>query len=663
MYKDILVLLTLISSLAGLTQIQNIPLTGYTTIWKNISVDVLIVPTCCGGISFFYVPDYVVKGQVAVFIGIFENCGNIQENETTRYIVRGPIEETNETVGDWVLFPGQQQLGPGILLDENKYVDVFDYVYHFGLWDSDNLSYGNYTITAISNYTAYGFLGNDTYNFTELNSTYNCTPIDENNRTVCTEYLTSGCTYEDVGNQIEVVTNETAENITIEGMNENTTVYKGNVKLEGTNYNVYTFNMSSCGKYCYVCLSTDENVTSDECQYEGGTFVFGTSGYEVHVQDDGKLVTLNELIVTCTSNYRIYDCYVYAINGTPVNDTALCDIYLSCSGTISVTDTFPIVNITQEIPQPEPEPTPTPTPTPSPTPQPTPGVQPKPGVTVIKVTINPINRTYTGYVGENIPALFNVTNIGTVNVSNITLVPIVLPEWEYGEAYVDFLPVNTTVNRTIFVKPPLTAKPGLYTIPVKAVWNNTTLDWSYFYLQVLPGIKMYEIEILEFPRVLELLELSNITIPILLKNTGRLNLTNISVRFENLDECLSWEFDTNNFLKPNETKSFNIFFKTNKGPRTCKGNLIVSTKEGAYAFAPVTVIIKLAPPLMVLAWPILPLLAFIWTLLLAIVVIIKKRKKKKKKTYLDYILYVMFAVEIILIAYLILWYLGFVPLF
>ncbi len=315
--------------------------------------------------------------------------------------------------------------------------------------------------------------------------------------------------------------------------------------------------------------------------------------------------------------------------------------------------------IEEEVPEPDPTPTPTPTPTPEPLPKPVPEPEPTPK---IEIVLTPLNSTYKAFQGQMIPTIYKVENIGETYVENISIEPVLLPGWNYSQTLIDFLNVSRYVNRTMFITPPVDATPGIYAIPIRAIVRSETADIAYIWIEVLRWIDYPKIRIVETPEIIEVEELSNITIPILVENIGEKVLHNVSARIENAEQCLGdWQAGEY-VLNISETKSIDFKATTKEGPKVCRANLIVYSRENAYAFAPVKIIIKAKPPLIPLAKRITPWLALLWTILFVVYATIRKRKTRRGEVPSSnkpkMILHMLLVGELIILVYVFLWYFG-----
>ena len=637
---------------------------------ENITINVYILATCCAAITEMYVPEYVFLNQTVVFLLFFENCGNIPVNSTITISVLNRMRDTvfMSTGSPW----------------PRGTLDPLESAFYWTIWLAE-VPPGNYSMLGIVEYDALRstleYIVNDWATF---NATANCSARDQNNESICISLGNEEC-YDISGNVTTVnTTNSTNgtrfENVTVSGINSGTPVYYGNDTFGIYLYNVFVFNMSSCGYYCYACMSADENITqSAECAYVDDTI--SSANYEVtSIDGNGQNVTLTKMSDNCIYELNETICTVYMNN-----NTAHCIENLYCYGisrdeeyfqvvtqlgnftgvrnvtsniTINVTFIQPeyienITNITEYIENI----------TNITIPERVPGMGLTPGQTQIAIEIEPLKRRLTGFRGYWIPAIFNVTNIGEVPVDNITIYPIVPEGWEYRNATVSYLNISQTVNRTIFVKPPFDADLETYVIPVKAVRGNHTLDIDYYWLTLKEAYNRTLLELVEVLRTITMDANSNVTVPILIRNVGEVELTNIFARLENIELCLDFfGFNTIDSLQPNETQTMLLYLRSKGAPEECKATLIVGSEEGAYAFTDVDIIVLPPPPLLP-APPDLILLIIILMILDGILMAIKKAREGHGRdvTNITRAIYILSSIIVLLMIY-VFWVAGYITL-
>ncbi len=629
---------------------------------KSVAINVNVVASCKASI-IIYCPSKqnncyeFVKNQSVPIFGFVENSGNVPINETTRLEVR----DANGTLTGW--FMGGTEEGKFSDNEEHE-VGLGDDQFFWGVWFTDDHPLGNYTVDIYTDVSSLFDIYNenttvDAINTTGNNCVTNTTEVNGTNVTTlyCSYINITSCSNLDSG--VATVVNTTqVSNVTIPNMKENTSAHYGTGVFNGDTYNVYSFYMSGCDGYCYACASKDSQInTSEECNYVGG--LVPDINQTVHsVDSSGNNITFTGLSRVCNYIKTVYNC--------TVNDTgsANCTVYKYCYSFAHVQTWFEIVERIGNLkPVNETVIKPVPTPTPSPRPTPTPGINYNPGETPkIKIVITPIKPNWEGYQEEYTPIIINVTNMGNMPAENITIAPLLPDGWLYQNATISFLNVSETVNRTIFINPKYWITPGTYAVPVRAYIGNTTADVNYFWFKVLPGRNLTRITIEEFPRVIGLRSNSNTTMAILLSNTGKIPLHNITIRFENADMCLKNISYTSGSLQINETGSFAIKMETKTGPQMCNATLIVGTKEGAYAFAPIT--IKVSPPFAFfpVKWPLVPIIIFVLTMILFAMLRHEKKKKKEDRTF-GKIFFTLLLIDVLLIVYVLLWVFGVVPLY
>ena len=107
-----------------------------------------------------------------------------------------------------------------------------------------------------------------------------------------------------------------------------------------------------------------------------------------------------------------------------------------------------------------------------------------------------------------------------------------------------------------------------------------------------------------------------------------------------------------------EEKTLNLKVKTKTGPESCRAFLIVNTDQDAYAFTRMT--IKVSPPKALIPGgiPLTSLLTLIFVIILFILITLRRRGK-----YSGTLIPIVISITAILLVYMLLWYLGFVPLF
>jgi hypothetical protein len=609
-----------------------------------VPIGVRIAPSCCVSFDFFYVPNFVLQEQEILFLVIIGNCGNVAENETTTFWIENSDAD--------VLY--------GPISDPEVEIDAFEDDDFYTIWNSNAYPEGTYYAHGLSNFSSTSYYETNSYVWSALSSSANCTAV-VNDTSTCTTGRGTNC-FNVYGQNHTATTTSLADNVTVSGMNNGTDAHYGLVEMGGWNYTAYIFNMTICDEYCCACVVNgtlaNESVTNQttRCGYElayGGTdndiiYVDSDTYMTYEINANGNRALFRDLYPACTSSRIIRYC---AVNET--SDNATCSEYYECYGSLEVVRDFEIItqfgDITEPEPAPEPEPEPAPTPTPSPTPEPYPVIRPitsptpepmegepgageEAGKTQIKITIRPMEPTVTGYQEEFIPVVFEVENIGDVNVTNVTLFQIIGGDWDKQDAKVDFIAVGETLERTLFIYPTYkVAAPSIYIIPVQALdEKGIILDTNYYWVNVLQGPHLARIEIIENPTSISLPSDSTQDIPILVRNTGKMPLHGVTVKLENVENCVSDQRYDTTALEADEEGSFTLTVTTKTGPKKCDALLIVGSDERAYSFAPMAMEVQMPQPLIPFELPVLLLLSLLFTLVLLAMVLGRKRERFKK---------------------------------
>lgn len=258
------------------------------------------------------------------------------------------------------------------------------------------------------------------------------------------------------------------------------------------------------------------------------------------------------------------------------------------------------------------------------TPEPEPEPEPEP---VNQVELEPVNRTYTVERRENKRIPISVRNLGNSTLSDIDILPqldSLNGQWQGNGASVTELSSGSRLNRSAVIRAPESAEPGIYTVPVTARTNSTRLDTDYFYVEVKKTSFEPRFEILESPRSIQMVENSSESFPILVRNTGRDDLTNISSEIQNIGTCADVRSGTIDSLAPNETSSLSVMLNSSNRSQTCEATFLVNSDEGAFAYSDLVVTIT-SEEAVIPDRQQPPLFAIIWTVLLVAYSVARKR--------------------------------------
>ena len=269
--------------------------------------------------------------------------------------------------------------------------------------------------------------------------------------------------------------------------------------------------------------------------------------------------------------------------------------------------------------------------TPTPIPEPTPGDSPQPGESDsprVAIDIEPTNSTYTGYQGQYAPAELQVQNIGDAAVNNLELIPEIgeiRPGWQVRDATVSNLSAGENVTRDVFVRPPEDQPVGEYLVPVRAQNPDAQLDLDYFTIDVRRSEFESQVRIAEAPRTVSIQSGSSQELPILVENPGRRNITNVTARLQNAEDCGEVSASsTVSSIDVNGTASLNVGIDAGEESQSCEATLIVSSANGAYSFSDVQINTQPEEGLIPQEQRV-PFIAIAWTFVLALYAVLRKR--------------------------------------
>ncbi len=578
-------------------------------------VYVEIAPTCSVGFPFFYQPEEVVQGQDVLFVQVNENTGNVQTTERSEMVVRNTTPATvfgPNTDGSAVLQPREQ--------------DTF-----FSLWSTTNATpLGSYTWQGRSSIeTSEQTATNKTRDWPAYNTTASCTPLndtdgDGQNETTCSKFLRENCFNTFGAEYFGNTTSTTSATVA----NQTGTGYEGTLSVANKSQTAYTFNTTTCSPsdpYCYGCLVRNGTLNeSTDCAVEDEGLISAPSGnYTVRdIPPDGQNITFEETFESCTRSSRQSQCELFGGNELGCEETFL------CNGTVTVAHRFDVVKTSGDSPEPEPVPEPEPQPEPEPEPEPQPQPQPqpsRPNQPFIQVNIIPPNETVRGRQEQLTPARFQIENLGTTPMSNISIVPDPGADWEVENARVGALDPGERVNRTVFVEPTVDVAPSTYAVPTRATnQDNGTLDQDYFWFKVLPGQQLSRIRIVESPSRIALDSGANSTIPVLVRSVGQQDVTDVQARLENVEECVEQQRSQPLGIESGEERTVRHRVVTATGPATCRATLIVSSEQEAYAVSRMTLTVRPPSALIPRGLPLIPVATVFFMLVNFVLITLRK---------------------------------------
>lgn len=588
---------------------------------ESSNVTVEVAPSCGTSLSYFLLPGdgRIVQNKTGVFVEMATNTGNVASNITIDYL--------NVTFEDDEPWSRGMEKGPVVQSYEGESfqnVRLAESVTYFKLFNA-RYELGNYTgRSSISTSCESEGVENKVMQKETLNESYKCQGLFSDQQFSCNNYSIVD-TRLVAGETLTLnMSEQTEASIPMEGSGD---PYVSSGTLGAREYDFYIYNSSNNPFYDYACATPDSNISGNECAYRNSRI----SNYSIQVDDiaqDGSNATftqmrdnneyLNETLscqsidnetANCNSTLNFFEKFSFFGNFEIVKGIGGANRSGDGESDVSIPGDDPDEPGETEEPVPDPTPEPAPTPTPEPTPDPSPQ---------ISVTLDPLNDTYTTDQGLYQAARLNVTNRGNTNISNITLRPLIdrfRDTWDVRVGNIGNLQVNQSTQREVFVRPPEDASPGTYTVPVTAE-TERQLDMDYFQLEVNRAQNIPEISISEAPSSVSVNLGENRTVPVLLENTGKTNVTGVTPEVQNVEGCGTVTTGNITSLGVNQTQSLDLNFEPSGTTGSCNTTLVVSTSGGAYAFADLQVTVL---PRQGLINPDqrVPVLAIIWTLALA----------------------------------------------
>lgn len=613
--------------------------TVYDTL-QNTEVTVKVAPDCSSQLDFFLLPGdgEIVRNKTGIFVEIISNSGNVESNITVEYLDVWFEDQNPYSRGELKGNGNESET----LIEEyagEKYSNILitEAITYFKLFNA-NYQLGNYSAhSEITSECQEAGPKNESVDKEEINETYNCDSLSGNFS--CFRVTTVSQSY--------VAAEVDSTNLTDGGPNvssvESDDPRQGNITLNDTELDAYVYNSSSTLGYDYACLTDNSTVEEDvECDYEGERIPeYTTEVTDIDYDADNATFTRQERqpdLLNTTLDCESVD-----------NETALCDYTLKFFEQFKIFGNFEIVtaigetggvnqtgnqSTNQTVPEdinqtgnqstnetvpdpdrPEPGNSPQPGQTPEPEPRPEPRPEPDP---VVRVDLNSLQERYTARKGQFVAATFNVSNIGNTDLEDVNLIPQtdqIYPSWNYRAASVTELSVNETVQREVFIQPSNSTATGEYVVPVEASTDGEQLDLDYFELKVLPTIFEPEVRIQEAPGSVNLRVNSSRSIPVLVRNTGKTNLSEVSANLQNFEDCGSYTMDSVTSLRINDSSTLRLNLETGSRSQQCNTTLVVSTGGGAYAFSNIEFTVEPEPGLIPEDQRV-PLIAILWTALL-----------------------------------------------
>lgn len=269
------------------------------------------------------------------------------------------------------------------------------------------------------------------------------------------------------------------------------------------------------------------------------------------------------------------------------------------------------------------------------------------------IEIEPKQRSNTVERGRVNPVEFELENVGNRSVPDVSILPDLRnldDGWSASQASIANMEPGDTANRTINFEPPEDAETGREIVPVEVYSKNRTrVDLDYVYLDVVRSELNATVEIAEAPPSVDIPEETERNIPILLENTGEVELTNVQLTPENVEDCAEYETEAIESLQVNETSQITFSLETGT-PEECETQLIVNSDQQANAYQDLDISIT-PEDVLIPERQAPPFLAIIWTITLALYALIRKKLNWESITS-EIPLILLIVGESILILYL-----------
>ncbi|MFB6166992.1 MAG: NEW3 domain-containing protein, partial [Candidatus Nanohaloarchaea archaeon] len=296
-----------------------------------------------------------------------------------------------------------------------------------------------------------------------------------------------------------------------------------------------------------------------------------------------------------------------------------------------------------------------------------PGDNPQPGRTPeprprLQIDVEPFKNVYSASPGQYAPVALQVQNLGDTAIQDFQVTPSIgeiRQGWQVRPASVSSIPAGGNITREVFVRPPADVATGKYVSPVVAGNGTARYDLDYFTVKVTePPERSARVSIQESPSSASLPTNSTRRIPVLVENTGKVPLTDVTARLQNAENCAVTRSSTVDRVDVNETASLSVEVETASESTSCDAQLIVSSSEGAYAFGDVQFSTRPEGGFIPVRQRV-PFLAIAWTLVLAAYAVLKKRYQLESGIVkAPFVL--LLTGESVIILYLIVNYYGFV---
>ncbi|MFB6245360.1 MAG: hypothetical protein ABEJ03_03350 [Candidatus Nanohaloarchaea archaeon] len=277
--------------------------------------------------------------------------------------------------------------------------------------------------------------------------------------------------------------------------------------------------------------------------------------------------------------------------------------------------------------------------------------------------LEPENQSITAVRSRFARVKMNVRNLGDIPVTDLTISPLLSKfegGWEAQNASVENISSGENTSRLIHIKPPSTAEPGRYIVPVSAYTSRGRADLDFVHLDVRKENFQAKISVLEAPRQIRLEAGQSQVAPVLIENTGKRKLSNVSLDVQNLRDCAEVTYPEIGDLGVNETASVPLQIRTASAVSNCNSTIMVSSEEGAFAFSKMrTDIVEDEGVIPREQRP--PFIALLWTAVLSIYAVVRRRYSLDSTAALVPLV-LLIAGEAVILSYMVAKYYGLISL-
>jgi len=220
--------------------------------------------------------------------------------------------------------------------------------------------------------------------------------------------------------------------------------------------------------------------------------------------------------------------------------------------------------------------------TPEPQPEPTP---------LLAVNMQPLNETYRTARGQFADIGMEITSDANETLRDLEIrarLDQLEGNWTARSATIANISPSGSVNRSVFVQPGEDVEPGYYAFPVVTrASDGRPIAAEYVDMYVRQEVFASQMEIAEAPSQVTVRQNGTTTIPVLIRNTGRSRLENVSAELQNVDGLDSVQATSIERMEINGTAGLRLRFNSSQRGAIGESNatLVVASSDGAYSFA------------------------------------------------------------------------------